>query len=123
MYEIQKSLNYLKCIECGYYFNPSDVTSKPVVVVSDGAPEKPKLKTYIRPKFRRFEYRGYTDKGNESNKFWEVTVVQNRVITKWGKIGTFGSSKENSYTSKEEAEKKVKSLVRSKIRKGYVEVE
>ena len=54
-----------------------------------------------------------------SDKFWSATKDGPKITTKWGKIGTDGSSTTKDYGSKvdEEYEK----LIQSKKKKGYVE--
>jgi predicted DNA-binding WGR domain protein len=40
-------------------------------------------------------FRGYTDKGNSSNKFWEISGRGNGQVTvRWGRVGSAGRSQE-----------------------------
>jgi predicted DNA-binding WGR domain protein len=56
-----------------------------------------------------------------SNKFWEVEVSGNDVITHWGRIGTAGQSKTKTFASPSAARKAHDDLVREKLAKGYRE--
>lgn len=67
--------------------------------------------------WRRFEYTEGT-----SNKFWEISQDKNKYTTRWGKIGTEGSSKVKTWGTEWEATDEAEKLIRSKQRKGYEEV-
>ncbi len=54
-----------------------------------------------------------------SNKFWEVKLEGNAVITTYGRIGTDGQSTMKEYGSPAEAKKEHDKLVASKVKKGY----
>ncbi len=54
-----------------------------------------------------------------SNKFWEVEVVKNELIVRFGKIGTEGQTNEKTFTSKAEAQKALDKLKKEKLGKGY----
>ena len=66
---------------------------------------------------RRFEF---TDEG--SSKFWEIERDGASVTTRYGRIGASGKDTVKAEPSVEAASKLVDSLVREKVRKGYVEV-
>jgi len=40
-------------------------------------------------------------KDEKSNKFWEITLTQNELTTRYGKIGAQGSSKIKSFATHE----------------------
>lgn len=66
---------------------------------------------------RYFEYKDVT-----SCKFWEVTLDNNLVIVRFGKIGANGNSSEKTFDSAEKAQKECEKLIRQKTSKGYEEV-
>ena len=57
-----------------------------------------------------------------SNKFWEVWVDDGGLYTRYGKIGTDGQVSCVPYTDDDEANKAAEKIIKSKIKKGYVEV-
>jgi len=57
-----------------------------------------------------------------SSKFWEVSVVDNELTTRWGRIGSQGQSKSKTFATPEAACKERDSLIESKIAGGYREV-
>ena len=59
----------------------------------------------------------HTEDGH--NKFWEVITVGDAIITRWGKIGTKGQSQ--SAQSKDAAGES-RSLIESKLAKGYTQI-
>lgn len=65
----------------------------------------------------RFEIRE-----GSSNKFWEISLEGTTFTTKWGRIGTNGQAKTQSFDSEEAAKKEHDKLVREKENKGYERV-
>lgn len=61
-------------------------------------------------------------KNESSSKFWEISLEQNKITTRYGKIGTDGKAAEKVLTTNELAEKEYQKLVNSKVKKGYKEV-
>ncbi|AGC44676.1 WGR domain-containing protein [Myxococcus stipitatus DSM 14675] len=61
----------------------------------------------------------YEFKEGSSNKFWEITLEGKTFTTKWGRIGTDGQEKTQSFDSPEAALKEHDKLVREKEKKGY----
>jgi predicted DNA-binding WGR domain protein len=57
----------------------------------------------------------------ESSKFWQVTQDGMKLTIVFGKIGTNGQTTEKSFSSPEEATKEMEKLIKSKLKKGYVE--
>jgi len=62
----------------------------------------------------------YEFKEGSSNKFWEITLSGNSFTTRWGRIGTDGQEKTQTFGSPAEAQKEYDKLVREKEKKGYV---
>ena len=58
----------------------------------------------------------------ESSKFWQVTQEGKKLTIIFGKIGTNGQTTEKSFASEDEAAIEMDKLVKSKIKKGYIEV-
>jgi len=54
-------------------------------------------------------------------KFWEVWQDGCTVFTRYGKVGTAGSTTEKEFDSDDKAEKEAAKLIRQKTGKGYVE--
>ncbi|SEW34561.1 WGR domain-containing protein [Chitinophaga sp. YR573] len=57
-----------------------------------------------------------------SSKFWEITLENNIVKTRYGKIGTDGKSTEKEFGDAAAAGKEYDKLVKEKTKKGYTEV-
>lgn len=58
----------------------------------------------------------------ESSKFWQVNQEGKKLTIIFGKIGTNGQTTEKSFASEDEATTEMDKLVKSKIKKGYIEV-
>ncbi|MFT3709065.1 MAG: WGR domain-containing protein [Archangium sp.] len=65
---------------------------------------------------RRFEF-----SEGSSNKFWEVELKGNDVVTTYGRIGTGGQTTIKSEANADKAQKTYDKLIREKTGKGYVE--
>ena len=59
----------------------------------------------------------------KSSKFWEVTVKDATMITRWGKLGSDGQAKEKTFGSNDEAITEAAKIAGQKVRKGYVPLE
>jgi uncharacterized protein (TIGR02996 family) len=66
---------------------------------------------------RRFEF-----KDGKSNKFWEIQLEGDSFTVRYGKIGTDGQLQTKSFASEAKAEAEAEKLIKSKTKKGYVEV-
>lgn len=66
---------------------------------------------------RRFEYKDET-----SNKFWSIELEGDSIHLAWGRIGSKGQSKTRTFDDEEKARKEHEKLIKSKTKKGYVEV-
>ncbi|ATB47243.1 WGR domain-containing protein [Corallococcus macrosporus] len=62
----------------------------------------------------------YEFKEGSSSKFWEITLSGNSFTARWGRIGTDGQEKTQTFGSPAEAQKEHDKLVREKEKKGYV---
>jgi predicted DNA-binding WGR domain protein len=70
------------------------------------------------PGARRFEF-----EEDDSAKFWEVVVNDNRCTVRFGRIGTVGQKKPKELADADAAQKEMQKLIREKTNKGYEEVE
>jgi len=61
----------------------------------------------------------YEFKEGSSSKFWEISLSGNSFITRWGKIGTKGQEKTQSFSNAIEAKREHDKLVAEKTKKGY----
>lgn len=66
---------------------------------------------------RRFEF----DDGH-SAKFWEINLVGNRHIIRYGKLGTAGRTIDKQFAAAGDAKLSADKLIREKTMKGYREV-
>lgn len=56
-----------------------------------------------------------------SRKFWEVTLSGRDVTVRYGRIGTGGQVQTTPSENADAARQRAEALIRSKLRKGYVE--
>ncbi|HEX8538484.1 MAG TPA: WGR domain-containing protein [Cystobacter sp.] len=61
----------------------------------------------------------YEFKEGSSSKFWEITLSGNSFTTRWGKIGTKGQEKTQSFSNAIEAKREHDKLIAEKTKKGY----
>lgn len=64
--------------------------------------------------FQRLEFTDTT-----SNKFWEIAIDVNKVIVRFGRIGTKGQTQIKSFASVEAAQKEKDKMIKEKQNKGY----
>ena len=57
---------------------------------------------------------------NGSQKFWEGAIDVNKLVVRFGKIGTKGQTQVKTFSDYEMANKELEKLVREKLGKGYV---
>lgn len=62
----------------------------------------------------------YERSDGKSHKFWSVFREGSEVTTSWGRVGTNGQHKTKSFSDAASAQKEVLTLIRSKVKKGYV---
>jgi uncharacterized protein (TIGR02996 family) len=67
---------------------------------------------------RRFEY-----KDAKSHKFWEIDLDGDAFTVRYGKFGTSGQVQTKTFASSDKAEAEAEKLIKSKTKKGYVELE
>ena len=68
-------------------------------------------------------YLELSDPATGSHKFYELTVDDNAVTVRFGRIGTAGQTQTQSYSSAEEALKAANKKVSEKLEKGYQHAE
>ena len=57
-----------------------------------------------------------------SYKFWDIEIIDVSCITRYGKIGTEGTTKQKEFKDQAAAQKQLEKQVNSKLNKGYIEV-
>lgn len=57
-----------------------------------------------------------------SNKFWEIALDGSSLTLRWGRVGTSGRTKSQSFASSAEAKAAYEKLVAEKVAKGYGEL-
>lgn len=62
-------------------------------------------------------------KNEKSSKFWEIVQEGTSVTTRYGKIGSDGTSSIKEYDSVEKVEQEIRKLINSKVSKGYIKIE
>ncbi len=61
-------------------------------------------------------------KDEKSSKFWEITLENASLKTRYGKIGTAGQISEKQFENELSAEKEYNKLIAEKTKKGYAEI-
>ncbi len=61
-------------------------------------------------------------KDDKSSKFWEISINDKTMTTRYGKIGTNGQSSEKPFETDVLAKKEYNKLIAEKTKKGYVEI-
>jgi predicted DNA-binding WGR domain protein len=64
-----------------------------------------------------FERLVFTD--DTSNKFWETAIDENKLIVRFGRIGTKGQTQIKSFATGDVAQKEKEKLKNEKLNKGY----
>lgn len=68
------------------------------------------------------EYRRYFEfVSGDSRKFWEVTVRDERLVVRFGRLGTTGQTQEKAFPNAAAARAKAEALAAEKLAKGYRE--
>ena len=68
----------------------------------------------------RFEYKNEIE---NAYKFWEIKVVNTKVITKYWRIGIKNpASNEKNFTNNDAAQIYIKNKINEKTKKGYVRI-
>lgn len=77
-----------------------------------------------KPAFNaRYDHLAYTSltyKDEKSNKFWEAALDENKLVVRFGRIGTRGQIQFKTFSTAEEALVEKEKLVKEKVNKGYV---
>jgi superfamily I DNA and/or RNA helicase/predicted DNA-binding WGR domain protein len=96
--------------------------SQPIETVAESLVEenKPLNQLTALPGFEglQFERLEFAERG--SNKFWEVAIQENKLIVRFGKIGTKGQVQVKSFDSVEKVMREKERLLKEKIGKGYI---
>jgi predicted DNA-binding WGR domain protein len=71
---------------------------------------------------RRREMKKYLElKDSKTHKFWEIKIVDNKYMVRFGRIGTQGQETVKEFGSPDEALKEGEKALKSKLKKGYKE--
>ncbi|MFT3713672.1 MAG: WGR domain-containing protein [Archangium sp.] len=65
--------------------------------------------------------RAFTFQEGNSSKFWEVTLAGTQLTIRFGRIGAAGQTQLKSFSSPTAASATAEALIRSKVKKGYLE--
>ena len=71
------------------------------------------------PGFENLSFERFVFAEGGSNKFWETSVQENKLIVRFGKVGTKGQVQVKTFASAEMALKEKNKLAEQKINKGY----
>ena len=63
-------------------------------------------------------YYEYDD--GKTSKFWRITTQGKEVIVHYGRLGTDGQTRARTFDDETEVDKHLKSMIKEKIKKGYV---
>jgi len=75
----------------------------------------------VAPKTASSGPRLFENTSDGASKFWEVSVSGSSLTTRWGKIGTAGSTKTKTFATAEKAQAEADKLVKEKMAGGYEE--
>lgn len=90
--------------------------SEPVIT-----PVEPAATAYSTP-YDHLSFNRLTCTEGGSNKFWEAAIDINKLVVRFGKIGTKGQTQVKTFKDYETANKELDKLVKEKMGKGYVSV-
>jgi superfamily I DNA and/or RNA helicase/predicted DNA-binding WGR domain protein len=71
--------------------------------------------------FEDVVFERYVFSDSKSNKFWEVASKADKLIVRYGRIGTRGQSQIKTFADEERVELEKQKLVKEKINKGYTQ--
>lgn len=91
--------------------NTTGTTEEAIAPPSTALAELPGFEDIV---FYRLEFTG-----GGSNKFWEAGIKENKLLVRFGKIGTKGQVQVKTFDSPEKAEKEKLKLIAEKKGKGY----
>jgi len=74
----------------------------------------------VLPGFENLEFERYTFSEAGSNKFWEAGVKENKLVIRFGRIGTKGQAQVKTFADEQAAIKEKEKAVREKVNKGYL---
>ena len=70
--------------------------------------------------FEDLTFERYVFSDNKSNKFWEIASKEDKLIVRYGRVGTRGQSQIKTFTDNEKVENEKQRLVKEKKVKGYI---
>ncbi len=123
MEEIVKRLKEIPAVEIGLEEDPVLSVTIPEEGIQPLESETTKSSTSIivLPGFENVEFERFVYTDQTSNKFWEAGVQENKLIVRFGRVGTKGQVQVKTFDDKEMAKREMEKMVREKIGKGYKE--
>jgi len=74
----------------------------------------------VLPGFENVQFDRFVFSEGSSNKFWEAAVQENKLIVRYGRIGTKGQVQLKTFADAEAAIKEKEKMIREKTGKGYM---
>jgi len=74
----------------------------------------------VLPGFENVQFDRFVFSKGSSNKFWEAAVQENKLIVRYGRIGTKGQVQLKTFADAEAAIKEKEKMIREKTGKGYM---
>ena len=73
----------------------------------------------VLPGFEAVQFERLVFKDTTSNKFWEAGIHQNKLIVRYGRVGTKGQVQVKTFDNIEKAIQEKEKMIKEKIGKGY----
>ncbi len=64
-------------------------------------------------------YLELSDHSQNAHKFYEVSILENQIVLRFGRIGDKGQTQVKTYESAEKAKQEAKKKIKEKLNKGY----
>jgi predicted DNA-binding WGR domain protein len=95
------------------------VTETPVANEAEPAVAADSSKATVLPGFENVQFERLVFTDTTSNKFWEAGVHENKLIVRYGRVGTKGQVQVKTFDNSEKAMKEKDKMIREKTGKGY----
>ena len=90
-------------------------------ITSEPAPIQPAVShEQVLPGFENVQFDRFVFSEGNSNKFWEAAVQENKLIVRYGRIGTKGQVQLKTFADTEAAIREKEKMIREKTGKGYL---
>lgn len=122
MEQIIKRIKEEPVIEITDDENEIDTDAK-AVLTNEAEPEQqiiqPGAAAIQLPGFEEVQFERFVFTDGGSNKFWEAGVQQNKLVVRFGRVGTKGQIQIKTFLDAETAEKEKNKMIKEKTGKGY----